>query len=37
MAQTYRPTLLEAEINPILVHTLGEGVTAVDGVAIFEQ
>ncbi|WP_108647043.1 acetate--CoA ligase family protein [Polynucleobacter rarus] len=37
MAQSYRHTLLEAEVNPILMHALGHGVTAVDAVAVFEK
>jgi hypothetical protein len=37
MAQSYRQTLLEAEVNPILMHALGHGVTAVDAVAVFEK
>lgn len=37
MAQQYRNTLIEAEVNPILVHVQNQGVTAVDAVAVFEN
>ena len=37
MAQQYRNTLIEAEVNPILVHVQHQGVTAVDAVAVFEN
>ncbi len=37
MAQQYRHTLIEAEVNPILVHVQNQGVTAVDAVAVFEK
>lgn len=37
LAQMYQDTLIEAEVNPILIHTHGNGVTAVDAVAVFEK
>lgn len=37
MAQQYSHTLIEAEVNPILVHIQHQGVTAVDAVAVFEK
>ena len=37
MGQCYSATLIEAEVNPILVHAQGCGVTAVDALAVFEK